>query len=99
MLRVKRDLGAGTAQYDCVGLDPPDLIWLHGGHVIFVERPYDVDPRDIRSPEHVIGINQNDEGGEGERRYRNKCNQSDGKASKRGAGWRWEIGSLAGRRD
>jgi len=85
MPRVERDLGAGTAQNDRVGFDPPDLIWLRGGDVIFVERPHDIDPRKVRGPEHVVGINQYDERGEGERRYRYKSNESDGKASKAGA--------------
>ena len=96
VLRVEPHFGARTAQDNRVGLDPPDLVWLYDGDVTFIERSYGIDPRKIRSPERVVGIHENDEGGEGERRYRNKRDQSDGKASKTGAGWRFVIGNLVG---
>jgi hypothetical protein len=99
MPRVKPDLDAGTAQYDRIGHGPPDLVWLYDEDVILIERPHSIDPSKIRRTECVIRIHQNDEGGEQERRHRNKYHQSDGKAPKTVASRRRVIGSRAGRRN
>ncbi|PIT05225.1 hypothetical protein TSA1_34140 [Bradyrhizobium nitroreducens] len=68
MLRIERDLGAGAAQDHCVRLDAAHLIRLHDGVVIFVARPHHIDPRNVRGSEQIVGIDQNDERAEGERR-------------------------------